>query len=277
MLGAQGLWAGRDSLLLRRHHCRWRAAKFRRMLGAQDLWAGTDFYRAIHAVTRDLGFSGLIRRTAPFSRFFRHTRGCGGCILTWIFTGSLSVASLHTRGFGGPILTWIHAGATGFWSEWRIDYYLRFYVPLKSLETSPLWWRAAKFRHMLGAQGHWAGRDLHRATPTETRDLGFSGIIRRIANQSPITTHEGMWRIFCNPDPQIRKYVEWPHFWKVSSEIVDTTNAMFCNLFTCIPMFAMKRIEYVRLFTLDLYWNTDVYVHLSNIPCTVVKFLYLCK
>jgi hypothetical protein len=27
-------------------------------------------------VTPDLGFSGLIRRTAPFSRLLRHTRGC---------------------------------------------------------------------------------------------------------------------------------------------------------------------------------------------------------
>jgi hypothetical protein len=28
------------------HHCRWRAAKFRPMLGAQGLWAGRDLYRA---------------------------------------------------------------------------------------------------------------------------------------------------------------------------------------------------------------------------------------
>jgi hypothetical protein len=43
------------------------------------------------AVTRDLGFSGLIRRTAPFSRLLRHTRGCGGCILTRILTGLSSL------------------------------------------------------------------------------------------------------------------------------------------------------------------------------------------
>jgi hypothetical protein len=52
------------SLIWRRHHCRWRAAKFRPMLGAQGLWAGRDLYRATPAVTRGLGFSGLIRRTA---------------------------------------------------------------------------------------------------------------------------------------------------------------------------------------------------------------------
>jgi hypothetical protein len=66
-----------------RHHCRWRAAKFRPMLGAQGL------YRATPAVTRDLGFSGLIRRTAQCIRLLRHTRGCGGNILTRILTGCL--------------------------------------------------------------------------------------------------------------------------------------------------------------------------------------------
>jgi hypothetical protein len=75
-------------IIRRRHHCRWRAAKFRPMLGAQGLWAGRDLYRATPAVTRDLGFSGLIRRTAPFSRLLRHTRGCGGSILTRILTGT---------------------------------------------------------------------------------------------------------------------------------------------------------------------------------------------
>jgi hypothetical protein len=60
------------SLIWRRHHCRWRAAKFRPMLGAQGLWAGRDLYRATPAVTWGLGFSGLIRRTTPFSRLLRH-------------------------------------------------------------------------------------------------------------------------------------------------------------------------------------------------------------
>jgi hypothetical protein len=49
----------------RRHHYRWRVAIFRPMLGAQGLWAGRDLYRATPAVTRDLGFSGLIRRCPP--------------------------------------------------------------------------------------------------------------------------------------------------------------------------------------------------------------------
>jgi hypothetical protein len=75
------------SLIWRRHHCQGRATKFRPMLGAQGLWAGRDLYRATPAVTRDLCFSGLIRRTAPFNRLLRHTWGCGGPILTRILTG----------------------------------------------------------------------------------------------------------------------------------------------------------------------------------------------
>jgi hypothetical protein len=63
------------SLIWRRHQCRWRAAKFRPMLSAQGLWAGRDLYRATSAVKRDLGFSGLIRRTATISRLLRHTCG----------------------------------------------------------------------------------------------------------------------------------------------------------------------------------------------------------
>jgi hypothetical protein len=44
------------SLIWRRDHCRWRVAKFRPMLGAQGLWAGRDLYRATPTVTRDLSF-----------------------------------------------------------------------------------------------------------------------------------------------------------------------------------------------------------------------------
>jgi hypothetical protein len=68
--------------------------------------------------------------------------------------------------------------------HWLIDY-LRFYVPLKNF--SLVWrrhhcrWRAAKCWPTHGAQGLWAGRDIYRATPTVTRDLGFSGLIWRTA------------------------------------------------------------------------------------------------
>jgi hypothetical protein len=71
------------SLIWKRHHYRWRAAKSRPMLGVQGLWTWRDLYRATHAVTRGLGFSSLIRRTAPFSRLLQRTRECRGSILTW--------------------------------------------------------------------------------------------------------------------------------------------------------------------------------------------------
>jgi hypothetical protein len=68
------------------------------MLGAQGFWAGRDLYRATLAVTRDVGFSGIIRRTAPISHLLRHTRGCGWSILTQILTGPLSIALYNTQG-----------------------------------------------------------------------------------------------------------------------------------------------------------------------------------
>jgi hypothetical protein len=70
------------SLVWRRHHCWWRAAKFMQMLGAQGLWSGRNLLCATHAVTRCLGFSCLIWMTAPFSRLLQHTRGSRGPILT---------------------------------------------------------------------------------------------------------------------------------------------------------------------------------------------------
>jgi hypothetical protein len=41
----------------------------------------------IFIVARGLGFSGLIRIIAPFSRLLQHTKGCGGSILARILTG----------------------------------------------------------------------------------------------------------------------------------------------------------------------------------------------
>jgi hypothetical protein len=101
------------SHIWRRQHCRWRAAKFRPMVCAQGLWTGRHLYHATPAVTQDLGFSSLIRRTAPFSRLLLHKRGRGGSILNRIPMGlwhgasafpvsserpPLLVASYYTRG-----------------------------------------------------------------------------------------------------------------------------------------------------------------------------------
>jgi hypothetical protein len=66
------------------HHWLVKGCKIRPMLSALGLWAGRDLYCATLAVTQDLGFSGLVQRTAPISCLLRHTRGCGGSILTRI-------------------------------------------------------------------------------------------------------------------------------------------------------------------------------------------------
>jgi hypothetical protein len=48
------------------HHYRWQGCKFRPMLGAQGLWTGRDFYRATPTATRNPGLYGLIRKTGTY-------------------------------------------------------------------------------------------------------------------------------------------------------------------------------------------------------------------
>jgi hypothetical protein len=87
--------------------------------------------------------------------------------------------------------------------------YLLFYVPLKNISLTSIWrrhhyrWRTVKFRSMLDTQGFWTGRDLYRATLAVTRSLGFffRSHPKDHPIQSPLTTHEGMWRTYSNPDP----------------------------------------------------------------------------
>jgi hypothetical protein len=79
------------SLIWRRHHYRWRAAKFRPMLRAFKQ-GGIFIVPHLAAVTQDLGFSGLIRKTAPFNRLLRLTRGSWGPILTRILTGCQKIS-----------------------------------------------------------------------------------------------------------------------------------------------------------------------------------------
>jgi hypothetical protein len=86
------------SLIWRRHHCRWRAAKFRSVLGVPSHWTERGLHRATPDVTQSLVISGLTRRTTLFSRLLRHARGCWGSILFQILTGPHSVASYDTKG-----------------------------------------------------------------------------------------------------------------------------------------------------------------------------------
>jgi hypothetical protein len=56
------------SLIWRRNHCRWKAAKLRPMLSAQNLWAGRDLYRAAPVVTNGFGFSGPPHLVAHYDK-----------------------------------------------------------------------------------------------------------------------------------------------------------------------------------------------------------------
>jgi hypothetical protein len=100
------------SLIWKRHHCQWRAAKFKPMLGAQSLWAGRVLYRATPAVTWDLGFSSLSWRTASFSRFLWHTRGC---ISVW------SLKSVKQRVL--KILNWQNISISNVNLPWTLTFW----------------------------------------------------------------------------------------------------------------------------------------------------------
>jgi hypothetical protein len=155
----------------------WNAAKFKSMLSAQGFWAGRDLYRAKPTVTRDLRFSGLIRRTVPFNHLLRHARGCGGSILTRILTGITRKKTL-----------WLNRPK-------RLIDNLMFYVSLKNF--SFIWkqnyyrWRAAKYRTMLGVwrafeQG---GVFIMLRLLWHVQDLRFSGLIWKTAPLSRLLWH----------------------------------------------------------------------------------------
>jgi hypothetical protein len=94
------------SLIWRRNHYRRRAAKFRPMLGVQGLSLSCHTCcdtepRFSRSQAKDLQspfttqkgmwriYSNPDPHGSPFSRLLRHTRGCGGRILTRIITGLL--------------------------------------------------------------------------------------------------------------------------------------------------------------------------------------------
>jgi hypothetical protein len=72
---------------------------------------------------------------------------------------------------------------------WKFDWLFTVLRPAQEffsyMETSPLPVKGP----MLGAQRLWAGRDLYRATPTVTRVLSFSCLIRRTAPFSRLLRH----------------------------------------------------------------------------------------
>jgi hypothetical protein len=158
------------SLIWRCHHCRWRGAKFRSILGVQGNWAGKDLYRITCCnIGPPFFWFHPKDHPTPFSGLLRHTRGCGGYILTRILTGPHSVISYNTQGeYTETIPTQILTGLEIFtyFSIWRRHHYRR---------------RAVKVKPMLGALGVWAGRDLYHAKPAVTWSLGFSDRIKMTA------------------------------------------------------------------------------------------------
>jgi hypothetical protein len=84
------------------------------MLGAQGLWAGRDFYRVTPAVTHGLGFLVSFEWPSPFSRLLRHARGCGGPILTRILTGGFKPQSQLA------VRDWWSYVCCGFWWSWSL-------------------------------------------------------------------------------------------------------------------------------------------------------------
>jgi hypothetical protein len=158
------------SLIWRRHHCWWRSAKFRPVLDAQGLWAGRDLYCATPAVTRDLGFSGLIWRTTPFSHLLRHTWGCGGSILTRILSGTRLCGDVIITGlFILFIAAWAIFQLTGVYHHFR--------------------WKGCKIEAYARRSGPWADRDLYRASPAVTGGHGVSDLIQRTAPFSHLLWH----------------------------------------------------------------------------------------
>jgi hypothetical protein len=149
------------SPIWRRHHYRWRTAKFRPMLGAQGLWAGRDLYRP-------------------------HLLWHGASVLPVSSEGMpvLTVAFYDTQGMWG-----IHSNRIKLTMQKRWKVVCLFIATRAIYQLSGdchHWrWLGCKFRSMLGAQGLWAGRDLYCATPTATRDLGLYGLIRKTSIHVP--------------------------------------------------------------------------------------------
>lgn len=62
------------SLIWKRLHCRWTAAKFTITIGAYVLWNRRNLYCVIPAMTRDRNLHGLIRETVPYLSRWRQSR-----------------------------------------------------------------------------------------------------------------------------------------------------------------------------------------------------------
>jgi hypothetical protein len=130
-------------------------------------------YRTTPVVTRGLGFSGLIRRTAQFSRLLRHARICWESILTRI----------HTAPIQSPLTT--DKGMWKAYSNWILTIWLRYLVQFLIIEHS---WRLkdkSKVIEISGLKGYfWKNRNvLTKMLVSGPRADDSKHLVGLIANQ----------------------------------------------------------------------------------------------
>jgi hypothetical protein len=122
--------------------------------------------------------------------------------------------------------------------------YLLIYVTLKNFSLiwriHHCWWRAAKFRPMLGAQGIWAGGSLSCHTCCSMGSWFFLSHLKESLIQSPLTTRMGMQRTYSKPDPHGAKL--------------------------CVSVYVMVNCVFVCLFVYSFTSNFSAIWRLSPLP-----------
>jgi hypothetical protein len=76
------------------------------------------------------------------------------------------------------------------------------------METSPLLVKGSKIKAYDPHSGTFSRDGSYRVTPTVTWNFGFFwSRPKDNPNQSPLTTHKGMWGIYSNLDPHVAFHI----------------------------------------------------------------------
>ena len=110
-----------------------------------------------------------------------------------------------------------------------------------------------KFRHIFGAHDHLIGRDLYRATPAVTQDLGFCSLIQRFSRLVQ-QTRGTAWR------PSILKY---------SFNSTRSNEAATYTMFSVITV--LNTVMIMPFMTLDYKW------WINEVKCVCHSVYYLLK
>jgi hypothetical protein len=127
-------------------------------------------------------------------------------------------------------------------------------------------WLGCKFRPMLGAQGLWAGRDLYRATPTATRDLGLYCLIRKTG------THVPQWGL----NPQLKDHqIFEPDALSTAPrrrpfEFTNTINMLQWNT----EIYPLNKID---IFTLCYFHSHSVIFRVKITKLIVTSYIWLWR